>query len=305
MIRRNFLSLDICDGLLRGVALRRQGNKTVVLSGARTAPLAETIWSASVQEANILDRSGFSAAVKAVLDPLSNGEDRISLSLPDSIGRFLLTEVDTAFKSRDEGIEIVKWQLKNSLPAEAKEIQLDYQVLEKTDTGRYRLAVSLILRRVLHQYEDVFAEVGYHPVIVDFHSLNIYNYYRSRLDLGDDFILVGVDGGLLGLQFFLSKIPCFHRHKRVSNDPQEIFNEINLSFAAVRERYPGYHRATVFLHTDWVERSALMEALTAVFERDVILLDPKVERLVVKLGILGETNGRSLVAALGAAERLM
>jgi type IV pilus assembly protein PilM len=305
MIRRNFLSLDISDGLLRGVALRRQGTKTLVLSGARTAPLAETIWSASVREPNILDRPGFGAAVKAVLDPLSGGEDRISLSLPDPIGRFLLTEVDTAFKSRDEGIEVVKWLLKKSLPAEAKDVQLDYQVLEKTEAGRYRLAVSLILRRVLHQYEDVFAEAGYHAVIVDFHSLNIYNYYRSRLDLGDDFILVGVDGGLLGLQFFLGKIPCFHRHKWVSNDPQEIFNEINLSFAAVREHHPGYHRATVFLHTDWGERSVLMEALTAAFEREVILLDPKVERLVVKLGILGEINGQSLVAALGAAERLM
>jgi len=213
VIRRNFLSLDICGGTLRGVALRRQGTRTVVLTGTRTTPLAEDIWTLSVRDANILDRPRFIAAVKATLDPLSGGEDRIALSLPDPIGRLLLTEVDSVFKSREEGIEVVKWQLKKSLPAEARDIQLDYQVLEKTEAGRYRLAVSVIVLSVLHQYEDVLAEASYHPVVVDFHSLNLYNYYRSRLDLGNDFILVGIDGGLLSLQFFQGKTPCFHRHK--------------------------------------------------------------------------------------------
>lgn len=305
MIRRNFLSLDICDGMLRGVVLRRQGAKNLILSGARVAPLSGDIWLPSVREANILDRSRFIAVVKEVLDPLAGGEDRISLSLPDSIGRFLLTEVDAAFKSRQEGIEVVKWQLKKSLPAEAKDVQLDYQLLEKTESGRYRLAVSLMLRAVLQQYEEVLADAGYHAVTVDFHFLNLYNYYLSRTNLGEDFILVGIDGGLLGLQFFQGGIPSFHRHKRVSTDPQEIFNEINLSFAAIRERHPGYHRAAVFLHTDWVEHAGLQDALRAAFERDVILLDAKVERLAAKPGPPGVTHGQSLVAAIGAAERLM
>ncbi len=305
MIRRNFLSLDICGGELRGVALRRQGTKTAVLTGARTTLLAEDVWALSVRDGNILDRSRFIAAVKATLDPLSRGEDRIALSLPDPIGRLLLTEVDSAFKSREEGIEVVKWQLKKSLPAETKDVQLDYQVLEKTETGRYRLAVSMIVRSVLHQYEDILAEAGYHPVVIDFHSLNLYNYYRSRLDLGNDFILVGIDGGLLGLQFFQGGSPCFYRHKRVVVDPEEVFKEINMSFASIRENYPGFHRAAVFLHCDWAERDALIEALKAAFERDVVVLDPKVERLAVKPLPSGEVASPNLVAAIGAAERLM
>ena len=305
MIRRNFLGLDICGGELRGVALRRQGATTVALTGAKTASLADDVWALSVRDANILDRPRFIAAVRAALDSLSRGEDRIALSLPDSIGRILLTEVDSVFKSREEGIEVVKWQLKKSLPAEARDVQLDYQVLEKTETGRYRLVVSMIVRTVLRQYEEALAEAGYHPVVVDFHSLNLYNYYRSRLDLGEDFILVGIDGGHLGLQFFQGKIPCFHRHKRVAAEPEEGFKEINLSFAAIRENYPGFHRAAVFLHCDWTERGSLIEALRAAFERDVIVLDPKIEQLAAQLPPPGEVASPSLVAAIGAAERLM
>ncbi|WP_432821066.1 type IV pilus biogenesis protein PilM [Trichloromonas sp.] len=305
MIRRNFISLDICGGELRGVALRRQGTKTVVLTGAKTTPLPENTWALSVRDANILDRPRFIAAVKATLDPLAGGEDRIALSLPDPIGRILMTEVDSTFKSRQEGVEVVKWQLKKSFPAEAKDMQLDYQVLEKTEAGRYRLLVSMIVRSVLHQYEEVLSEAGYHPVLVDFHSPNLYNYYRSRLDLGNDFILVGIDGNQLGLQFFQGKKPCFHRHKRVVAAPAEVFKEINMSFASIRENYPGFQRAAVFLHCDWAERGALIDALKAAFERDVIVLDPKVERLVVKPLSYGVAVSPNLAAAIGAAERLM
>ncbi|MEJ2200621.1 MAG: hypothetical protein P8X63_06370 [Desulfuromonadaceae bacterium] len=304
MIRRNFLGLDLSGGCLRGVVLRRQRNQAAMLCGAGSVSLAAG-WSPTLRTENILDRAGFIAAVKELLDPLAGGEDRLALSLPDSIGRFVLTEVDTLLKSREEEIEVIKWQLKKALPAEAKDVQLDFQVLEKSESGRYRLAVSLLLRPVLRQYEEVLAEAGYHAVIVDFHALNLYNFYRSRLDLGEDFVLVGVDGGLLGLQFFQNRIPCFHRHKRISHDPQEIFDEINLSFATLGARYPGYNRAAVFLHTDWTEVAGLLEALRAAFEREVLVLDGKVDRFALKPEALGGVNGQSLVAAVGAAERLM
>lgn len=306
MIRRNFLGLDICCDELVGVSLQRQGAKATRLTGVRTAPLAGEVWALSVKEANIRDRARFVAAVKAVLDPLAGGEDRIALSLPDPIGRIFFTEVDTAFKSRQEGIEVVKWQLKKSLPADARDVQLDYQVLEKTEAGGYRLLVSAMVRGVVRQYEEALAEAGYHPVIVDFHSLNLYNYYRARLDLGEDFILVGMDGGgLLGLYFFQGKLPCFHRHKRIADDPREVFNEINLSFAAHRDSLPGFHRAGVFLHTDWPEPTALRAALAAAFERDVVLLDPKIERFAAGSPPVGQVGNRRPAAAIGAAERLL
>lgn len=306
MIKRNFLSLDICCDELVAVALRRQGNKTVRLTGVRTVPLAADVWSLSVKGTNISDRLRFVEAVKEVLDPLAGGEDRIVLSLPDPVGRLFFTETDAAFKSRREGLEVVKWQLKKSLPADARDVQLDYQVLGKTEAGGWRLLVSAMVRSVLQQYEELLDQAGYHAVIVDFHSLNLYNYYRARLNLGEDFILVGLDGGgLLGLYFFQGKVPYFHRHKRIDADPQALFNEVNLSFAAIRESLPGFARAGVFLHTDWPDPSALLAALEGAFERDVVLLDPKIERVAAGTLPVGVVGNRRLVAAIGAAERLL
>ncbi|TRO79478.1 hypothetical protein [Trichloromonas acetexigens] len=304
MIRRTFLGLDLCGRQLQAAALRRRGTKAPALVDVRLASLAEESWSLSVREPNIRDRAAFIAAVKSVLDPIARGEDRIALSLPDPLGRILLAEVETAFKSHQEGIEVLKWQLKKSLPAEPREVRLDYQVVEKTETGRYRVLVSLMLGSVLGQYEEVLAEAGYHPVVIDFHAMHRYNFYRPRIDLGEDFILVGVDGDLLGLQLFQGKIPVFQRHKRISGAFEEIFQEINLSFASVRESFPGFQRAGVFLHTA-PPATALMEVLKAAFEREVRLLDPKIEQLA-PLPLPQLLNGGThLAAAVGAAERLL
>ncbi len=305
MIRRNFISLDISGEELRAVALRRQRSRGRVLVGARNTPLPKGSWLSSVREENILDRPRFVEAIREVLDPLSCKEDRIALSLPDPIGRFMLTEVESAFKSRQEGFDVIKWQLKKSLPTDPRDIQLDYQILEKTETGRYRLAVSLMSRTVLLQYEECLAEAGYHAVVVDFHSLNLFNYYRSRLDLGEDFVFVGVDGRMLNMQFFQGRIPCLHRYRNVIMDPAEVYKEINLSFAAIRESYPGFRRAGIFLHTDWKEHSALQEAIQAAFERDAVLLDPKLERIADTPSLLPSGKAKDFAAAVGAAERMM
>ncbi|MDY0270350.1 hypothetical protein [Trichloromonas sp.] len=304
MIRRTFLGLDLCSQELRVVALRRRGARPPALVDARVAPLPGASWSLSVRDANIRDREAFIAAVKSVLDPIARGEDRIALSLPDPLGRILLAEVETAFKSRQEGIEMLKWQLKKSLPAEPREVRLDYQVVDKTETGRYRVLVSLMLGSVLQQYEEVLAEAGYHPVVIDFHAMHRYNFYRSRFDLGDDFILVGVDGDLLGLQLFQGKIPVFQRHKRISGAFEEIFQEINLAFASVRESFPGFQGAGVFLHAPQ-QPAALVDVLKVAFEREVRLLDAKVEQLAAAPLPQLLDGGAHLVAAVGAAERLL
>jgi len=260
----------------------------------------------SVREPNVLDPRRFVEAVGEVLNPISAGEERIALSLPDGVGRVLLTETESAFKSKNEGVEILKWQLKASLPGDPKDVQLDYQILKKRDTGRYTLAVALIANPVLHQYEELLAEAGYHPAVVDFHSLHVYNYYRPRLDLGEDFILVGVEGGILSIQFFEGRVLAFHRTREVQSSPKRVFQELSRSVVGCRDSFPGFRRASLCLHSDWAERQPLVDALRSAFERDeVVQLEPHLERLAEPSLKVISGNLRSLVAAVGAAERML
>lgn len=305
MFRRTYPALDVTPGELRGVALHRKG-KGVSLDDGRVFSLMQGELSLSLREPNIPEPRRFVEAIRKVLDPIAAGEKRIALSLPDSVGRVLLAETETAFKSKKEGVEILKWQLKNSLPGGPKDVQLDYQILKKSDTGRCTLAVALIANPVLHQYEELLSEAGYHAAVIDFHSLHVYNYYRPRLDLGEDFILIGVAGSALSIQFFQGRVLAFHRAREVQTSPVQVFQELSRSVVGCHENFPGFRRATLFLHSDWPDRQPLTDAVRSALEREEVApLEPHLERLTpaslhVKSGSLP-----SLVAAVGAAERLL
>ena len=86
------------------------------LAGGRVIPLRQGDVVLSIREPNILEPRRFVEALVDVMAPLAGGEERIALSLPDGVGRVLLAETETAFKSKKEGVEILKWQMKSSLP---------------------------------------------------------------------------------------------------------------------------------------------------------------------------------------------
>jgi len=305
VIRRTYPALDVTSGELRSVALHRKG-RGVSLVGGRVFSLSKGVLAPSLREPNIVEPRRFVEAVNEVLGPLAGGEERVALSLPDGIGRVLLTETESAFKSKKEGVDILKWQLKSSFPGDPKEVQLDYQVLKKSDTGRYTLAVAVIARAVLQQYEELLGEAGYHAAIVDFRSLHVYNYYRPRLDLGEDFIFVGVEGGSLSIQFFQGRVLVFHRAREVQSSPVRVFQELSRSVVGCHESFPGFRRATLFLHSDWPELAPLVDVVRSAFERDeVVQLESHLERLAAPSLQVMPGRLRSLVAAVGAAERML
>lgn len=118
--------------------------------------------SPSFRRENILDQDAFVSALREVLDPISGAEERLSLALPERAGRILLTQVETALVNKAEGVEILKWQLRDTLPADGA-LQLDYQILDRDESGRQHVLVSCITEEVLKQYEDCFNLAGYGP----------------------------------------------------------------------------------------------------------------------------------------------
>jgi type IV pilus assembly protein PilM len=304
VFRRTYLGLDVTTAELRCVALRRKG-RSVQLTGGRLLTLPAGLLRPSFREPNITALRPFSEALHEVLDPLAGREERLALILPEACGRIVLTETEGAFRTRQEGAEILKWQLRKTLPAEVRDLRLDFQVLERRENGRCRVAVSLMAAPVLDQYQEVLAANGYAPEVIDFHSLNLYNYYRPRLDLGDDFTLVGVEGGTLSVQFFQGRSLTFHRVRQIDSTPVAAFQELNRSLAGCQE-FPAFRRAAVFLHSDWTPVATLSEMLASVFERDISLLQPQLHRLIdANTNVWRSPPAAALTAAVGGAERMM
>lgn len=301
---RRYLGLDLNPRRLAAVALRRQRGTGELVSG-RIIDLPDGVITPGLRTPNILDRGRFVAAMQEVLHPLADGVDRLSVALPDAAGRLLLAEIDSRFTSRREGEEILRWQLRSSLPNEGQDVRLDYQELGRREDGKTSLIVSAIARNVLDQYEELIQESGYHPAIVDFHSLQVYNYYRPQLDLGNDALLISLEGSVLNLLYFEAHKLAFHRSRSVEQDVDAVFRELNLSLTGALGARPGVKRAGVFVHNDWAEKEDLAEALRGLFEQEISWLDPHLERICAGRIDLPPWQSRGLVAAIGAAERLL
>jgi type IV pilus assembly protein PilM len=300
---RRYLALDLRQQELRGVALTRNG-KHLLLEEARLLALEPSLITPATRVENINDPARLTAAIQEVLAPLATGEERLALILPETIGRLFTIEIDTPFTSKVEGEKILKWQLKGSLPADPEATVLDFQILDQREDGRKRLLVATVARAVLEEYEAAVVAAGYFPVLVGFHSIFLHNYYRNRIEQPEESVLLVLESGLLTFKYSQNRVPVYHRFRAVGDDQSLIFQEISRALVGAQETYPGLKRAAVFLHCDLAETEPVLEIFRAVFQREVVLLDPHIDRIAAQPSTWPQWRLRGLTAAVGAAEQL-
>ena len=305
MLRRTYLGLEIRREGLRAVAVQRRG-RGIALLGGQTLELSEGVLCTVAQEPNILKPDAFIQALHEVLLPLARREERIAVALPDAAGHVFLLDIETPFKTRSEGEEMVRWRLKEKLPQGFSRFALDYQVLAERESGSRRVLVSVMDQAVLGQYEKVIQDAGYAPALIDFHALNLYSCYRSRMDLGSDFVLVGVNGNQLSLLAFANRQLDFYRVKTVPREPERIFQEINRSIVGYRRAHASFAHSKIHLHSDWEEVGELSEAVRSAFDRDIDPLPSPFKHLAGPSQLtISAARACSMAAALGVAERMV
>ncbi|MCK5826851.1 MAG: pilus assembly protein PilM [Desulfuromusa sp.] len=303
MLHRTYLGLEIHQQGLRAVAVQRQGKQTALVGGQA---LAEAIIQPEFNRPNISQPELFVSAVKELLTPLAKKDKRIAVALPDRCGQLLLLDLETPFKNRTEGAEIIRWRLKDLLPDKSNQVALDFQILEEKESGQKKILVALIAQEVLSQYESLLEQAGYAAAVVDFHSLALYNAYRTKIDLGRNFILIGVDGCQLSIMIFVNQSLNFCRLRQVNQEPRQIFQEISRSLVNYRNEQPAFNRLSVHLHSDWQNREDLFAAVDSVFDQEVQWLVSPVSKLMSghQFNFTGaEASG--MATALGVAERLL
>jgi len=302
MMRRTYIGVDIAGDQLTAVAVQR-GRPAARLAGVRREP-CDGLLVLSSRQPNVTEPRRFVDTLRRMLDPLATREERIALSLPDRIGRIYLLDTETPFKSHQEGIDILKWRLKANLPAPPQMVQLDYQVLERREDGRLRCMAAAVARPVLEQYEELVEAAGRHAVQIDFHSQSLFNYYRPRLDLGDEFLLVAVEQGQLGLMYVAGRTLAYQRVREISPEPEPLFRELSRTLAEAASTHPALQRCPVFTHLDPGLGTPVRDVLAATTERELLVLDPQLKRFAGGAA-LGLPPAGAVLAALGAAERLI
>jgi type IV pilus assembly protein PilM len=205
------------------------------------APLAPGALRVSLREPNVLDPQAFCDAVRNAHNLLLHNGTRLSITLPDAVGRIMMLDVEGRFKSRAEGLDIIRWKLKKNIPFEIADTHLDYQQLKVRENGDMALMIALVSRAVIGQYEELLVSSGFTPARIDFNSFNLYRAFESRLAPQDDVTLISFYEGTLSILVFAEGVLEFQRNKDLSGSrgvDSRVYMEINSSLMVYRDRFP-------------------------------------------------------------------
>lgn len=214
-----------------------------------SSPLPANALHISIREQNVLDPENFVNSVRSAHNLLLSRNSKVSVTLPDSVGRVMLLDLEGRFKSRSEALDLIRWKLKKSVPFDLADTHLDYQQLAVRENGDLALLVALVSRAVISQYEDLLTRAGLTPSRIDFNSFNLCRAFERRMSLSDDCILVSFYGAALLIMAFSAGVPEFIRFKDLSGTmavDNRVFMEIKSSLLIYNERFPEHISKTVF-----------------------------------------------------------
>jgi type IV pilus assembly protein PilM len=299
------LGIEICNDGAR-IALVTGKRDLPGLTAYGTAAFPNDTVQFSLRETNVLNPSAFVATIREMYLKLLTKVRQVSVSLPDAAGRVVLLDVETRFKNRDEGADVIRWKLKKTFPFDINEAHLDYQVLQEKETGEMAVLCALIARPVVRQYEDLLVEAGLEPNRIDFTTFNLYSLFSGRLELADNSMLITRYGGVVGILILSGGVLEFYRAKEMAGDsfdPNRIFREINSSFLVYQGKYPGHTPTEAFCVYSGDDYAAFCTLVAEATGLEPVVLD--VERVVTREGglVLDRRTLHTLTAAIGAATR--
>ncbi|MFZ3208057.1 MAG: pilus assembly protein PilM [Geobacteraceae bacterium] len=298
-----------------GIELCRDGVRMALVGGARTMPCLETVGIAhfptetvrlSLREPNVLNPAAFVATVRETYLRLLTKTRRVSVSLPDATGRVVLLDLDTRFRSRSEGADIIRWKLKKSLPYDIGEAHLDFQVLEERETGEVSVLASFINLHVVNQYEELLLEAGVEPKRIDFTTFNLYRLYADRLELAENAVVMAIYGDVVSMLIIYDGILEFYRAKEIAggmHEPNKVFRDLNSSFLAFQDKHPRHIITEAFCIADGDEAEVFLSLAGEAVNLEPLLLDAG---RIVSTGDSFATDRKTLgllTAAMGAATR--
>lgn len=298
-----------------GMEITSHGVKMALVGGKKSRPLLLAQQSAELpagtlklvhREPNVLEPALFVKQVKEAYLKLLNRTNLVSVSLPDSCGRVTIIDLETRFKSHEEGRDLIRWKLKKSLPFDLNDIHLDYQVLREKENGEISVLVAVIARQVITQYENLLIEAGIQPNCIDFTSFNIYRFFSQRIEMCDNSLFVAYHEGVLSILVFHQGVLEFYRAKELAGnapDMNRVFMETNSSLIFYRDKNPG---------REFRESFCLSPRENADMFRTVIAEACGVEPFMLKADTFADVSDSptgggfaldSLAAVLGAAKR--
>jgi hypothetical protein len=103
---------------------------------------------------NVVNAENLRVALRDLAQTVGNGNGPSGLLLPDGAVRVAILDFETLPENRKDAESLVRWRMRENLPAAPDETRLSYQVLSK-ESRRVELLVVAVRTAVLTEYEQI------------------------------------------------------------------------------------------------------------------------------------------------------
>ncbi len=271
-LNRRFTGMEIAPGAIR-VALVERSGRTMRLVKSASIPLPEGTIKPSFKSPNVVAPELFAEAVQRLMTEFDDAPRSISLSLPSEIVRMLLRGYPRLPDSKAEIEKLISWSLEKSFHFPIENTKISYQVIGSDASGATHLLVTLAMRDVIRQYEDLLARLNIDTRIVRPAGINLYNFFAPSLPPQENHAFLGLfDNYFCFLVFESARLTFFHGVKRGFSDLQ-FFQDVDLTMQHYLESNPGKRIARLCVGSQVGYHAELKEVLSNLIDIRLDILD--------------------------------
>ena len=169
------VALEIAPDAVSVAVLGWRGSEAIVHAYG-TAPVPAGAVVASLTGHNIVDRPSVVEAVRAACQRAGQRPRRAALVIPDLAARVALIRFDQLPARREDLDQLIRWQVKKSLPFPVEEACITHSPGARSGAGGEFVTVAA-RRDTIREYEGVCDEAGIYAGLVDLSTLSLVNLY--------------------------------------------------------------------------------------------------------------------------------
>lgn len=238
-------AIQIVPEAVSVATLAMRGQQPVVRScDVETLPPGAVV--ASLTAPNIVGRQTVIEALGAALRRLDIKPRRALLVVPDPMARVSLVRFERVPARADDLEQLLRWQLKKSLPFPVEEASLTAVPSSRSGDGREFLVV-VAKRATVRQYEDVCEAVGAEVGVVDLATLCLVNVFLAGHQApAGDWLLVHLQPTYTSMAIMRGPDVIFFR-SRAADDEETLADVVHQTAMYYQDRLAGQGFVRVLL----------------------------------------------------------
>ena len=301
---------------LAGLEIGPKAIKLAVIERTRTnwrlahwasAPLPEDTVKPAFKSPNIVRRKDFRTAIQSLMEGYPSRITTAGLSLPSEIIRILIRGFPKLPGSRAETEKLINWSLEKSFHFPIENTRVSYQPTGRDANGNENLLVTIGMRSVIAQFEQLLADVSIDTRVVRPASINLYNFFAPLMPQEGNSAFLGLfDNYFNFLVFEDTHLMFFHGVKRGFSDLQ-FFQDVDMTIQHYLDTNPGKRIERLCIGSQVGYHDELLEVLGNLIDIKVTVLKENqlIDSPFDHHQPLERLKLSSFTSAIGAAQSLL